>query len=163
MFCSVTIVLDAGLLKVLNLNKMYCKTIKRCLILNKVQNCRNTWLKTENTPAQPTNYTPVFSASYHLLRTGMSEKTSQLGGYFRDHAIWHLPRHSHSATDNGWMGHVFTHPSCLNLHRHSLQSVPITTAPEASLCCPMLQDDNLQGKGEQRDRSNSILKSYIQG
>lgn len=79
MFCSLTTALNAAFFEVLDLHKVHRRTIKSLLILNKVWNCRNTWLKTENIPAQLNNQIPVFSASYHLLTTSTSKKTSQLG------------------------------------------------------------------------------------
>lgn len=113
------IILNAGLFKVLNLNKVRCK---RHLIINKVWNCRNTWLQLENTPAKVNNWISVLPASHHLLTTGTSKKPSPQG---RDHPEWPLPRHSVLVQPLPAMNRTHMHPPLsVPLHRHGLQSAP---------------------------------------
>lgn len=94
----------------------------------------------------------LFPASHHLLTTGTSKKTSQLG---RDHPKWPLPRHSVLVQPLPVMNRTHIHPCLSCIYTGVVCRVLHGSSPRGPA---LLQEENLH-----RRVSNSTLKSYSQG
>lgn len=121
-------VLNAGLLKVLNLEKVLCKTIRRSLMLSKVSNCRNPYAGTRDWKRRLSQHNWTITFSCFLSVTTCWQQVRRLRRLpswlgllgIMQHGVYHSFSPHPSArgcAGNGWRGRASTQLSPLNLCR----------------------------------------------